>query len=132
MATSVASALTTHRASTKTEKTQMFRIVYRGITEDTARRLEKNNVMKKTDHTEATLWIWNACDPLETRKDAWRNIMAISLPEHTNGLYDREHDVVILEHNLTLKCIGVAEFKKIYTPDGMRRNIRIFAMELVQ
>jgi len=109
-----------------------FRVVYRGITEEMARRLEKENVFTKPEHTEATLRFWNALDPLETRRDAWRNIMVINLPENTRGLYDRDQDVVILQHNLTLKCTGIAEFKKIQTPDGVKQNIRVFAMEVVR
>jgi len=113
-----------------TKQTPQFRVVYRGITDDIARRLENDNVFTKAGPTDATLNVWNACDPLESRHDAWFNIMAINLPEDARGLYDARNDVVTLQKNLTLKCIGIAEFKKILTPDGEKRQIRMFAMEV--
>lgn len=112
------------------EKPLQFRVVYRGITDAIARRLETDNIFTKPDPTDATLHFWNACDPLETRPDAWFNIMAINLPENARGLYDAKRDVIVLPKNLTLKCIGVAEFKRILTPDGVKRQIRMFAMEV--
>ncbi len=113
-----------------TEPAPDFRIVYRGMTEQTARRLERENVITKEEPTDTTLHFWNACDPLDTRRDAFLHIMAIRLPNHAQGHYDREHDTVILDGGLILKCVGRAEFTGIPTPDGQKRNIRMYAMEI--
>jgi len=109
----------------------LFRIVYRGISDETARYLEQENVMTNSRFTETTLRFWNACD-LSKKHDSCLNLMAISLPGHAKGCYDPEHDRIVLDKDLTLKCIGMAEFKKILTPDGMTRDIRMYAMEVIE
>lgn len=106
-----------------------YRIVYRGISDETARYLELENVVTNTRDTDTTLRFWNACD-LSKKHDACLNLMAISLPDHAKGRYDPDHARVVLEKDVTLKCIGVAEFNRILTPDGTTRDIRMFAMEM--
>ncbi|MEI7857587.1 MAG: hypothetical protein WCH85_08810 [Methanomicrobiales archaeon] len=57
--------------------------------------------------------------------------MAISLPEAAKGLYVAEQEMMILQRDLTLKCIGFAMFDSVkIAPDGTPRNIRLFAMEM--
>lgn len=71
-----------------TENTPQFRIVYRGLTEETAQRLLNENVFTNKGFTDTTVNPWNACEPLdEERHDTYHNLMAISLPEGAKGLY---------------------------------------------
>jgi hypothetical protein len=109
-----------------------FRIVYRGITEATAERLLKENVFTNKGFTDTSLSPWNACAPLdEERYDSYHNLMAIVLPEGAKGLYVAEQEMIVLQRDLTLKCIGAAIFNNIpIAPDGSIRNIRMFAMEI--
>ncbi|HOX35046.1 MAG TPA: hypothetical protein P5217_05945 [Methanoregulaceae archaeon] len=111
------------------EESQPFRIVYRGMSDKTARYLEQENVVTVTGSLDTTLRFWNACD-LSKKHDACLNLMAISLPEHAKGRYNPQNAKIVLERDVTLKCIGVAEFNKILTPDGTMRDIRLFAMEM--
>ena len=108
-----------------------YRIVYRGITEETAEHLLKENVFTNKGFTDTSLNPWNACEPLDhERRDSFHNLMAINLPEGAHGLYVAEQEMIVLQRDLTLKCIGVAMFNLVkIAPDGPR-NIRIFAMEM--
>lgn len=108
-----------------------YRIVYRGMTEETAERLLKENVFTNKGFTDTTINPWNACEPLDKeRRDSYHNLMAINLPEGAQGLYVAEQEMIVLQRDLTLKCIGVAMFDSVkIAPDGPR-NIRIFAMEM--
>ena len=46
-------------------------------------------------------------------------------------MYVAEQEMMILQRDLTLKCIGVAMFDSVkIAPDGIMRNIRMFAMEM--
>ena len=57
---------------------------------------------------------WNACEPLDAeRRGTYHNIMAISLPEGFHGLYVAEQEMIVLQRDLTLKCIGGAMFNSI-------------------
>jgi hypothetical protein len=114
------------------ENTPQHRVVYRGLTEETAERLLKENVFTNKGFTDTTVNPWNACQPLdEERRDTYHNLMAISLPEGAKGLYVAEQEMMILQRDLTLKCIGVAMFDSVkIAPDGTPRNIRMFAMEM--
>lgn len=116
------------------EDTSEFRIVYRGMTEEMAERLLHENVFTNKGFTDTTVNPWNACESLdEERRDSYHNIMAISLPENAHGLYTPEQEMLTLQRDLTLKCIGGAMFPSVrIAPDGQPRNIRIFAMELKQ
>jgi len=109
------------------------RVVYRGLTEETAQRLLKENVFTNKGFTDTTLNPWNACEPLDQeRRDSYHNLMAISLPEGAHGLYVAEQEMIVLQRDLTLKCIGVAMFDSVkIAPEGSR-NIRMFAMEMKQ
>lgn len=115
-----------------TADTHQFRIVYRGMTEATAEHLLQENVFTNKGFTDTTLNPWNACAPLdEERHDSYHNLMAINLPEGAKGLYVAEQEMIVLQRDLTLKCIGVAMFEKIpVAPDNSTRNLRIFAMEM--
>lgn len=108
------------------------RVVYRGLTEETAQRLLKENVFTNKGFTDTTVNPWNACESLDAeRHDTYHNLMAINLPKGAKGLYVAEQEMMILQRDLTLKCIGVAMFNSVYiAPDGAPRNIRIFAMEM--
>jgi len=110
------------------------RVVYRGLTEETAQRLLKENVFTNKGFTDTTVNPWNACEPLDAeRRDTYHNLMAINLPEGAKGLYVAEQEMMILQRDLTLKCIGGAMFNSVkIAPDGTPRNIRMFAMELKQ
>lgn len=115
-----------------TEDTPDFRIVYRGMTEEMAERLLRENVFTNKGFTDTTVNPWYACESLdEARRDSYHNIMAISLPEGAHGLYVPEQEMIVLQRDLTLKCIGGAIFPSVMiAPDGQPRNLRIFAMEL--
>ena len=107
-----------------------FHIVYRGISDEMADRLERQNVIRNAGLTSVTLRFWRACD-LNGRSPGSRiNLMAISLPKNARMLI--KAGKVALERDLTLKCIGKADFKKILTPDGTTRDIRMFAMEMME
>ena len=116
-----------------TDNASQFRIVYRGMTEETALRLLKENVFTNKGFTDTTVNPWNACEPLdEVRRDTYHNLIAISLPEGAKGLYVAEQEMIVMQRDLTLKCIGVAMFDSVkIAPDGPR-NIRMFAMEMKQ
>ena len=115
-----------------TQNIQLRRVVYRGLTEQTAQHLLKDNIFTNKGFTDTTVNPWNACQPLdEERGDTYHNLMAISLPEGAKGLYVAEQEMMILQRDLTLKCIGVAMFDSAnISPDGTPRNIRMFAMEM--
>ena len=116
-----------------TDNAPQHRVVYRGLTEETAQRLLKENVFTNKGFTDTTVNPWNACEPLDgERRDTYHNLMAISLLEGAKGLYVAEQEMIILQRDLTLKCIGVAMFDSVkIAPDGPR-NIRMFAMEMKQ
>ena len=45
--------------------------------------------------------------------------MAIILPEGAKGLYVAEQEMIVLQRDLTLKCIGGAMFNNVtVAPDG--------------
>lgn len=117
-----------------TPDTQQHRVVYRGLTEETAQRLLKENVFTNKGFTDTTVNPWNACEPLDAeRRDTYHNLMAIDLPEGAKGLYVAEHEMIVLQRDLTLKCIGVTMFNAVpIAPDGSTRNIRMFAMQMKQ
>lgn len=108
------------------------RVVYRGLTEETAQRLLKENVFTNKGFTDTTVNPWNACEPLDAkRRDTYHNLMAINLPEGAKGLYVAEQEMMVLQRDLTLKCIGVAMFNSVHiASDNTPRNIRMFAMEM--
>ena len=115
-----------------TSNTPKFRIVYRGMTDETTQHLLKENVFTNKGFTDTTVNPWNACEPLDDeRRDTYHNLMAINLPEGAHGLYVAEQEMIILQRDLTLKCIGVAMFNSVpLAPEGSPRNIRMFAMEM--
>ena len=115
-----------------TGNTPQFRIVYRGMTDATAEHLLKENVFTNKGFTDTSLSPWNACATLdEEQRDSYHNLMAIILPEEAKGLYVAEQEMIVLQRDLTLKCIGGAMFNNVpVAPDGSTRNIRIFAMEM--
>ncbi|CVK34139.1 protein of unknown function [Methanoculleus bourgensis] len=114
------------------EATPEFHIVYRGMTEETAERLLNDNVFTNKGFTDTTLNPWYACEPLDQeRRGSFHNLMAISLPEGAHGLYVPEQEMIVLQDDLTLKCIGVMTLNSVMiAPDGRPRNIRLFAMEV--
>ena len=114
------------------EDTPDFRIVYRGMTEEMAERLLRENVFTNRGYTDTTVIPWYACESLdEERRETCHNIMAISLPEDAHGLYTPEQEMITLQRDLTLKCIGGALFPNVMiSPDGQPRNFRFFAMEV--
>lgn len=107
-------------------------IVYRGLPEETAQHLFKDNIFTNKGFTDTSVNPWNTCQPLdEERRDTYHNLMSISLPEGAKGLYVAEQVMMILQWDLTLKCIGVAMFDSMkIAPDGTPRDIRMFAMEM--
>jgi len=115
-----------------TKDLQNHRIVYRGLTEETAERLLKENVFTNKGFTDTTVNPWNACQPLdEERRTTYHNLMAINLPENAKALYVAEQEMIVLQRDLTLKCIDMAMFTAVpLAPDGRTRNIRMFAMEM--
>ena len=119
------------RDSDTVKKTPEYHILYRGMTEETADHLLKENVFTNKGFTDTTFNPWNACEPLDhERCDTYHNIMAINFPEGSHGLYVPEQEMMVLQHDLTLKCIGVTMFNSVkIAPDGPR-NIRMFAMEM--
>lgn len=114
------------------ETTPEFRIVYRGMTEETTERLLDDNVFTNKGFTDTTLNLWYACESLDPeRRGSFHNLMTISLPEGVHGLYVSEQEMIILQRNLTLKCIGVTTLNSVMiAPDGRPRNLRLFAMEM--
>lgn len=114
------------------ETTPELRIVYRGITEEAAERLLDDNVFTNKGFTDTTLNPWYACEPLDSeRRGSYHNLMAISLPEGAHGLYVPEQEMIILQRDLTLKCIGMKFLNSVMiAPDGQPRHLRLFAMEM--
>lgn len=119
---------------TVVDDTPEFRIVYRGMTEETADRLLRDNIFTNKGYTDTTYNPWNACESLdEERRDSYHNIMAIRLPEDAHGLHFPEQEMITLQRDLTLKCIGGAVFSNVMiAPDSHPRNLRVFAMEMKQ
>jgi hypothetical protein len=113
------------------EDAEEFRIVYRGLTEQTAERLLKENVFTNKGLTDTTYNPWNACEPLdEERRHSYHNLMAINISEGTRGLHVPEQEMIILQSNLTLKCIGVKMIHSAHLAENQIRPIRLFAMVL--
>jgi len=113
------------------EDAEEFRIVYRGLTEQTAERLLKENVFTNKGLTDTTYNPWNACEPLdEERRNSYHNLLAINLSEGTRGLHVPEQEMIILQSNLTLKCIGVKMIHSAHLAENQIRPIRLFAMVL--
>jgi len=113
------------------EDSEEFRILYRGMTEQTAERLLKENVFTNKGFTDTTYNPWNACEPLEEeRRNSYHNLMAINFPEGTHGLHVPEQEMIILQRDLTLKCIGIKMFHSAHLTNDEIRPIRIFAKEL--
>lgn len=114
------------------ETTPEFRIVYRGMTEETAERLLDDNVFTNKGFTDTNLNPWYACESLDPeRRSSFHNLMAINLPEGVHGLYVPEQEMIVLQKDLTLKCIGVTTLNSVMiAPDGRPRNLRLFAMEV--
>jgi hypothetical protein len=111
------------------EDAEEFRIVYRGLTEQTAERLLKENVFTNKGFTDTTYNPWNACEPLdEKRRNSYHNLMAINLSEGIRGLHVPEQEMIVLQSDLTLKCIGVTMFPSAHLTRNEIRPIRLFAM----
>jgi hypothetical protein len=115
-----------------TSDAPQFRVVYRGLAEEMAQHLLKENVFMNKGFTDTTVNPWNTCEPLDMeRRETHHNLMVINLPEGARGLYMAEQEMIVLQRHLTLKCIRIAMFNAVpIAPDRGIHNIRMFAMEM--
>jgi len=107
--------------------------VYRGLTQETAQRLMKENIFTNRGFSDVTYNILAICDALDAEKsEDWHNIMKILVPKGTPSLYIPEKELIVLPRDLSLKCVGTIgiESLTVRTPQGIsyRKNVRLFAM----
>ena len=106
-------------------------IVFRGMTPETADRLLRENIFTNKGFTDTSLDVSAVCNPDDhTNEDTWYNIMAIYLPQGTQGLVLIEKMMIVLQRGLTMKCIGVKEFPCLTLDNGAEYNTRMFMLEL--
>jgi hypothetical protein len=112
-------------------------ILFRGMDENTAQYVMKENLFTNKGFSDVTFNILNVFDGLNMiGNGSWYNIMKILVPKGTPCIFVAEQNLIILPRNLTLKCIGCRAIESFTIEDTDKKynynRVRFFAMVVKQ